>query len=152
MRREQRNLNAKVMTDEAISAVGAIVFDALGRVLLVRRGRPPARGTWTLPGGRVEPGETLEQAVAREVAEETGLTVTRSVHAETFRLRAEGYAFDIEEMVCEVAEGTPRAGDDAREARWVHEAELGALGVTDEVRGVLARAARSALQQKAPPP
>jgi 8-oxo-dGTP diphosphatase len=56
-------------------AVGAFVFDPEGRVLLVERGQPPGAGLWTVPGGRLEPGETLAQGVAREVREETGLVV-----------------------------------------------------------------------------
>src|SRR3954466_12295448 len=58
-----------------VPCVGAVVRDAAGRLLLVRRGHAPGRGLWSLPGGRVEPGESVEQAVAREVREETGLTV-----------------------------------------------------------------------------
>jgi ADP-ribose pyrophosphatase YjhB (NUDIX family) len=58
-----------------IVGVGAVVFDREGRVLLVERGKPPGVGLWSLPGGRLEPRETLVQAVAREVREETGLVV-----------------------------------------------------------------------------
>src|SRR6187551_3104500 len=58
-----------------IVAVGAFIFDREGRVLLVERGKDPGKGLWTVPGGRLEPRETLAQAVAREVREETGLIV-----------------------------------------------------------------------------
>ena len=58
-----------------VPCVGAVVHDAAGRLLLVRRGRDPHRGRWSLPGGRVEAGESPEQAIEREVREETGLTV-----------------------------------------------------------------------------
>jgi mutator protein MutT len=58
-----------------VPCVGAVVHDEAGRLLLVRRGHPPNAGTWSLPGGRVEPGETLEQAVVREVREETGVAI-----------------------------------------------------------------------------
>jgi 8-oxo-dGTP diphosphatase len=58
-----------------IPCVGAIVHDDSGRLLLVQRANPPSAGCWTIPGGRVEPGETDQAAVAREVAEETGLVV-----------------------------------------------------------------------------
>ena len=59
---------------EAIPCVGAVVFDDSGRLLLIRRANPPAQGTWSLPGGRVEPGESSEDAVVRELHEETGLS------------------------------------------------------------------------------
>src|SRR4030095_13285466 len=58
-----------------IVAVGAFVFDVESRVLLVERGQPPGVGLWTVPGGKLDPGETLVRAVSREVREETGLTV-----------------------------------------------------------------------------
>src|SRR3954469_11079883 len=60
---------------QRVVCAGAVVRDAAGRLLLVRRGREPSIGLWSLPGGRVEPGETAEQAAAREVLEETGLDV-----------------------------------------------------------------------------
>ena len=60
-----------------VPCVGAVVHDAAGRLLLIRRGHDPHRGLWSLPGGRVEPGESPEQAVVREVREETGLDGAR---------------------------------------------------------------------------
>ena len=58
-----------------IRCVGAVVFDPFGRLLLVKRGHEPEKGKWSLPGGRVKPGETDEAAVQREIQEETGLSV-----------------------------------------------------------------------------
>ena len=63
-------------SERTIRCVGALVHDSNGRLLLVRRANPPGEGMWSIPGGRVEPGETDEAAVTREVAEETGLSVT----------------------------------------------------------------------------
>ena len=63
------------MTPTPICAVGAFVFDPEGRVLVVQRATPPGEGLWSVPGGKLEPSETLAQAVAREVREETGLVV-----------------------------------------------------------------------------
>jgi 8-oxo-dGTP diphosphatase len=60
---------------ETILAASAVICDEAGRVLLVLRGRDPQRGRWSVPGGKVEPGETLEQAATREALEETGLQV-----------------------------------------------------------------------------
>ena len=60
---------------DIVPCVGAIITDAAGRLLLIKRGHEPGKGLWSIPGGRVEPGETDEQAVIREVREETGLAV-----------------------------------------------------------------------------
>jgi len=100
-------------------------------------------GTWSLPGGRLEAGETPEQAAVREVREETGLVVTVVRYLELFPLRDGELAFDIHELQCApVDEGTPpTAGDDAADVRWVHPADFATLGVTEAVQGVVARAA-----------
>jgi 8-oxo-dGTP diphosphatase len=129
-----------------IEAVGAIVVRRDGRVLLVRRGRAPRLGTWTIPGGKVEPGESLEAAVVREVREETSLDVRVERFLETYDLDdpEANHAFAIHEHLC-----TPRdedaplvAGDDASDARWAHPSELASLGVHPDARAVIARATR----------
>ena len=122
-------------------AVGAIVFRDDGAVLLVQRGRPPARGSWTLPGGKVEPGETLEAAVVRELAEETALRVTPIAEVETLVLSHEGFAYEIHDFAYRLdAPGEPRAGDDVDAARWVLPSEIATLDLTPEVIRVIARA------------
>lgn len=121
-------------------AVGGIVFDADGRVLLVQRGKPPGVGLWSVPGGRLEPGETIEQGVAREVLEETGLVVEVGPHAETITRIGDGYHYIIHDHVARVLRGTLRAGDDARDARWVTAAELSALPTTEGLLPVVERA------------
>ena len=85
---------------EARPAVGAVVLRDDGAVLLVQRGRPPAVGTWTFPGGKLEEGETLEQAVVREVFEETGLRVETVALVETVVIEREGYAYRISDFLC----------------------------------------------------
>ncbi len=130
------------MTDEAptssvadgavpapIPCAGGIVFDRAGRLLLIRRVRPPGAGLWSVPGGRCLPGESDEDACAREVAEETGLAV-RVLHL-AGRVRRDapgGRIFDIADFVC-VVEGRAdlAAGDDASEARWVGRADFDTL-------------------------
>lgn len=104
---------------------GGIVFDDTGRVLLIRRGRPPALGRWSVPGGRCRPGETPSAACVREVAEETGLDVGIVRWAGRVRRDAPGPphgaggVYVIDDYVCRVLGGVLRAGDDATDARWV---------------------------------
>jgi ADP-ribose pyrophosphatase YjhB (NUDIX family) len=127
--------------EEPTVAVGAVVVDGAGRVLLIRRGRPPSVGSWTLPGGRVEPGETLDAAIAREVKEETAIAVRVECELCRVTIVREGYAFLVHEyLVVPLGDGTsptPRAGDDASEARWVHRYELELLGVRQDAVAVI---------------
>jgi acetyl-CoA carboxylase carboxyl transferase subunit beta len=114
-----------------IVGVGAIVWDADDRLLLVQRRHPPQAGRWTVPGGKLEPGETLSAAVTREVAEETGLRVDVGEKAWVVDIPADDdVVFEVHDFVAEVRAGTLRAGDDAADARWVSVAELGELPLT----------------------
>jgi len=106
-------------------AVGAVAVHD-GRILLVRRGRGPAAGEWSVPGGRVEAGETLHEAVVRETAEETGLEVVVERFLGFVERMGDGaggapYHFVILDFVVDVLdpERPPSAGDDAAEAAWV---------------------------------
>lgn len=120
-------------------AVGAVVLREDGAVLLVRRARPPAAGSWTLPGGKVEDGETPEQAIAREVLEETGLRVRVGEILETLVLEREGFSYRIVDFFCE-GSGEVIAADDVSAARWVLPHEWADLGLTPEVLRVIDRA------------
>jgi ADP-ribose pyrophosphatase YjhB (NUDIX family) len=106
-----------------IPCVGGLVVDGTGRLLMVRRAQEPARGTWSVPGGRVEPGESDEAAAAREVWEETGLAVHVGRLAGTVRRTAPGGGvYLIRDYLCEAVPGADldavRAGDDAADVGW----------------------------------
>ncbi|MFD5096972.1 NUDIX hydrolase [Amycolatopsis thailandensis] len=103
------------VSDSTVRCVGGIVHDRLGRILLIQRANEPGRGLWSVPGGRVEPGETDEVAVIREMREETGLDVMPG----TYVGNAVRGRYDIHDYACTVTGGTLRAGDDAADARWI---------------------------------
>ena len=120
------------MTSDLVPCAGAIVHDEAGRLLLIRRGREPGRGLWSLPGGRCEPGEDAAAAAVRETYEETGLEVAAGrLVGRVERSGPGGVTYVIDDLACTVTGGTLRAGDDAAETRWVGPAELAALPVTD---------------------
>ncbi|MBW8481340.1 NUDIX hydrolase [Actinomadura parmotrematis] len=111
-----------------VRCVGGIVRDGAGRLLLIERGTPPARGTWSVPGGKVEPGEDDAAALVRELREETGLDVVPGPLVGTVeRPGPGGVVFEIHDYAATVAGGALRAGDDAADARWVPLAEVAAL-------------------------
>ena len=132
------------MAERAELAVGAVVI-VDGHLLLVERGRPPAVGEWSVPGGRVEPGETLAAAVEREVLEETGLRVQCGEFVGWVERISEPFHFVIMDFVAVPAEavtpgnGLPRlrAGDDAAYAAWVALADLEWITVVAGLREFL---------------
>ena len=123
-----------------VACAGAIVLDGAGRLLLIRRGREPGRGLWSLPGGRCEPGEDAAAAAVRETYEETGLEVTAGrLVGRVERPGPGGITYLIDDLACTVTGGTLRAGDDADDARWIGAAELTALPVTEGLLEALTR-------------
>jgi ADP-ribose pyrophosphatase YjhB (NUDIX family) len=121
-----------------IPCAGGIVFDDRRRLLLVRRGRPPALGTWSLPGGRCLTGESTSAACVRELAEETGLSVrVISFAGSVVRDAPGGASYLIDDFLCEVLGGTLRAGDDALDARWAALADLDRLELAPGLRDAL---------------
>jgi len=114
-----------------IAAVSAIVTDARGRYLLVRRSRPPEAGRWAPPGGRVEAGETLRDAVIREVVEETGLAVRPGREVGVVRRPAPGGGtYEVHCFIADVLGGEAVAGSDAGGVRWAEPHELSGLETT----------------------
>ena len=118
---------AREFPEAPLVGVGGVVVED-GRVLLVRRGREPLKGQWSIPGGLIEVGESLHQGVAREVREETGLIVEPvelielldRIHRESNRVR---FHYVIADYLCRVTGGSLRAGSDAQAARWVERRE-----------------------------
>jgi 8-oxo-dGTP diphosphatase len=115
-----------------VPCAGAVVRDPAGRLLLVQRGQEPGRGRWSLPGGRVEAGETAAEAAVREVREETGLEVVAdALVGQVERPGAGGVTYVIDDIACTVRGGRLQPGDDADDVRWVDAAGLAALPLTD---------------------
>ena len=116
-----------IQKGEHTPCVGALTFDEDGRLLLVRRANDPGRGLWSLPGGRVEPGEDDVAALVREMAEETGLVVQPGpLVGRVLRGR-----YAIADYRCTVIGGELRAGDDALDARWCDAAALAELPLVE---------------------
>jgi ADP-ribose pyrophosphatase YjhB (NUDIX family) len=135
--------------DTPIVAVGAVILDG-DRVLLVQRGQEPLKGEWSLPGGVVELGETLEAALIREVREETSLDIIVGPVVEvldSIRRDAAGraeYHYIIIDYACRLRGGTSSAaspGTDAADVRWVAVADLEHHGVTTTAIAVIRKAA-----------
>ena len=120
-------------------AVGALLTDAADRVLLIQRGHAPAAGRWTLPGGRVERGETLAQALHRELLAETGLTAKLGALIEVFEYIDASYHYVILDYRMTDPQGEPRAGEDAVDARFFTLTEAAALQTTDGLLPILRR-------------
>ncbi len=119
-------------TDRPVVGVGALVRSG-ERYLLVQRGKEPRKGLWAVPGGKVEPGETLKDAAAREVREETGLEVDVGDVAWVGDAIGDGYHFVLIDFHATVVGGELAASDDAADARWVTRNEALELPLTDSM-------------------
>jgi mutator protein MutT len=132
--------------EQPIVGVGAVILDG-DRVLLIKRGNEPLKGEWSLPGGAVNVGETLETAVAREVLEETGLEVAVGPIVEvldSIRRDADGrveYHFIIVDYKCSVRLGTATAGSDAADLHWADLRQLDHYRLTAMTLEVIRKAA-----------
>lgn len=129
-------------------AVGAIIFELNRReaqgaepsVLLIRRGKAPSAGRYSLPGGRVQRGETLHDALIREIFEETGLRIRVGPLIEIVELIEPAFHYVILDYLGVYAEGAPTPGDDALEAHFVPLSELDRYAVSDAVKHAIAKA------------
>jgi len=117
-----------------------VVVDRRGHVLLIRRGHDPGAGTWTIPGGRVEPGESIEAAVVRELREETTLDARLIGSLGLEIVTAGGVTYAIHEhLLVPIGDRPPQAGDDATDVRWASEADIAGLGIGGDIVAVLER-------------
>jgi len=132
--------------ERPVVGVGAVVLER-ERVLLVKRGHAPLKGQWSLPGGRVETGETLEQAVAREVLEETGVTIEVGPIVEVLdRISRDPdgrveHHFVLIDFVARPSGGVLRSASDAEDAEWVPLGELPKYEVAAVTASVIRKAA-----------
>ena len=136
-----------------IAGVGALIFHR-GRILMAQRGKEPLKGWWSLPGGALELGESLDSAVRREVHEETGLDIEPQGVFEIFEriMRDEAgapeYHYVLMDYVCRVTGGTLCAGDDVCRVEWMKPEELKSLQITEGTLAVIERAFRKRRRKK----
>jgi 8-oxo-dGTP diphosphatase len=137
-------LNARKYPERPIVAVGGLVVDR-DRILVVQRATEPHKGEWSLPGGLVELGETVKQALVRECREETGLEVRPAEVAAVIDRIVPGadgrpeYHYVLIDYLCSVRPGELRAGDDVSDVRWVDRQELVRLHMADFTRELILR-------------
>lgn len=140
--------NSRRYPARPLLGVGALVFHE-GAILLIERGQEPLKGHWTLPGGLVEPGERLEEAIRREMLEETGLEVEPGVVVEIFQriMRDEAgrteYHYVIVDYLCHWTGGELRAGSDVADARFVRPEEFSQYRMSPGTLGVIEKGYRA---------
>ncbi len=131
-----------------IPGVGGLVFDDIGRVLLIQRGGEPLKGYWSIPGGVLETGEYLEDAVRREMLEETGLIVEPiqiiTIFERILRDAEERpeYHYVIVDYLCRLVSGTAQAGSDAAAVGWYSKQDIETLRLTEGAAIVIDKAYR----------
>ncbi|WP_427454621.1 NUDIX hydrolase [Litorimonas sp. WD9-15] len=106
-------------------------------VLLIQRGTAPRKGEWSIPGGRIEPGETEAEASLRELSEETDVTAELLTKITVLNADFEGFQYRLHDYLARWTGGEPRAGDDAAQARFVPLSEIDALGMWPETVRVI---------------
>jgi 8-oxo-dGTP diphosphatase len=127
---------------QPLVGVGALIIDN-GRAVLIKRGKAPLLGEWSIPGGMLELGETLRQGAEREALEETGLVVRATELLGVFdRVVPDGdgrvvYHYVLIDFLCEKVLGELRAGADAADARWFTPEEISHLPLAEDTAGVI---------------
>jgi 8-oxo-dGTP diphosphatase len=139
---------------QIVLGVGAVVWNDEGEVLLIRRSKPPRLGEWSLPGGKVEFGETLRAALLREVREETGLDVQVVDLLDTAEIIFDAEAgaadahFVLVDFTVRAISGNLAAGSDAADARWFSLDAIADLYLWSETRRVIERSAEIHLTRR----
>ena len=143
--------------ESPLVGVGAVIVEQ-SRVLLIRRGQPPLLGEWSLPGGVLECGETLREAVVREAREETGLVIEtgemlgvyeRVIRGGEGRVR---YHYVMIDFLCRPVGGDLNAGSDAADVRWFTRDELPALNLADDTNDVVLKGLARTMERRASSP
>ena len=135
----------RIYPERPIVGVGAVVLDG-GRVVLVKRAHEPLTGEWSLPGGAVDVGETLEEAIRREIREETCLEVEVGPIVDVLdRIRYDPdgrvkFHYVLIDFLCRPCGGTLQCASDAEEAAWAERADLGRYGVAEATISVIDKA------------
>ena len=131
--------------DCPIDCVGVICFRG-DDVLLIQRGTAPRKGEWSIPGGRIENGESERDAALRELFEETGVMAALGSKVATVDAKFEGFNYRLHDYAARWISGAPRFGDDAIDARFVAPEALDALGMWPKTREVIKTARQSLLK------
>lgn len=133
-----------------IDCVGVICFRGED-VLLIRRANPPRAGEWSLPGGRIEPGESERTAALRELSEETGVSAILGDKVAVIDADFEGFSYRLHDYAAVWTKGEPKGADDALDARFVAVADIDALGMWAKTNSVIRdafQASRSAIRTR----
>lgn len=137
------NANANAPTP----CVGVIVFRE-NQVLLIQRGTAPRKGEWSIPGGRIEPGESESEAALRELTEETSIRAALLGKVAVIPANFEGFDYILHDYAARWEAGEPIAGDDAAQAKFIPMADIDALGMWSKTTEVIKQAYRQYVQGK----
>lgn len=135
---------AETKKSNPIDCVGVICFRGED-VLLIKRGTPPRKGEWSIPGGRIEANETQRDAALRELFEETGIMAALESKVATIDAQFENYNYRLHDYAARWISGEPQFGDDAVDARFVSPEDLDDLGMWPKTREVIETARQSLL-------
>lgn len=135
------------ISTDAVQCVGVICFRG-NDVLLIKRGTAPRKGEWSIPGGRIEVGETDAEAALRELFEETGVSADLSVKIDIIKAEFEGVLYHLHDFAALWLSGEPTAGDDAAEAKFVAMDDIVALKMWPETETIIQRAYAHISEQK----